>query len=78
MLHLCIDVILMLTVMLHLCTDVILNVCYVYGLDVGTGENITELMVAEGWLTVRRESIRGESNLVTLEELAKSQNKVNK
>ncbi|KAA0200818.1 hypothetical protein HAZT_HAZT002114, partial [Hyalella azteca] len=40
--------------------------------NVATGENITELMVAEGWLAVRRESIRGESNLANLEDLAKS------
>ena len=44
--------------------------------DIASGENITELMVAEGWLTVRRESIRGESNLPQLEDAAKSQCKV--
>lgn len=41
-----------------------------------TGENITELMVSEGWLSVRRESIRGESNLAQLEDQAKSAQKV--
>lgn len=46
--------------------------CIYLGKDVATGENMTELMVAEGWLSVRRESIRGESNLVQLEDLAKS------
>jgi len=47
--------------------------CIYIGKDIATGENITELMVAEGWLSVRRESIRGESNLLQLEDAAKSQ-----
>ena len=33
-------------------------------------------MISEGLVTVRRESIRGESRLVDLEEVARSQNKV--
>ena len=44
--------------------------------DAATGENITELLVSEGWLAVRRESIRGESNLVVLEDQAKAAGKV--
>lgn len=45
------------------------------GKDISTAENITELMVSEGWLSVRRESIRGESDLANLEDAAKSQSK---
>ncbi|KAK4295717.1 hypothetical protein Pmani_031744 [Petrolisthes manimaculis] len=46
------------------------------GKDVSSGENLTELMVSEGLVTVRRESIRGESSrLVELEEAARSQGK---
>ncbi|MPC21156.1 Nuclease domain-containing protein 1 [Portunus trituberculatus] len=43
--------------------------------DVSSGENLTETMVSEGLVSVRRESIRGESRLVELEEAARSQGK---
>ncbi|KAF2350110.1 Staphylococcal nuclease (SNase-like) OB-fold [Trinorchestia longiramus] len=49
--------------------------CIYLGKDVATGENVTELMVQEGWLAVRRESIRGESTLANKEDQAKSQGK---
>ncbi|KAK7067440.1 nuclease domain-containing protein, partial [Halocaridina rubra] len=45
------------------------------GKDITTGENLTEAMISEGLVTVRRESIRGESRLVELEESARSQGK---
>ncbi|XP_042223849.1 staphylococcal nuclease domain-containing protein 1-like [Homarus americanus] len=45
------------------------------GKDVATGENVTETMVADGLVSVRRESIRGESRLVDLEEAARTQSK---
>jgi len=46
------------------------------GKDIETGENITELMVSEGWLSVRAESQRGADNpLVALEEQAKAAKK---
>ncbi|KAK8384015.1 hypothetical protein O3P69_016033 [Scylla paramamosain] len=45
------------------------------GKDVASGENLTETMVSEGLVSVRRESIRGESRLVELEEAARSQGK---
>ena len=44
--------------------------------DVESGENITELMVSEGWLSVRAESLRGDSSLAALEEQAKAAKKV--
>lgn len=44
------------------------------GKDIATGENLTEVMVAEGLVAVRRENIR-ESNLIDLEETARSQGK---
>ena len=37
------------------------------------GENITEYMVKEGWVSVRREAVRGESKLAELEDQAKAQ-----
>ncbi|XP_076036932.1 staphylococcal nuclease domain-containing protein 1 [Oratosquilla oratoria] len=45
------------------------------GSDITTGENLTETMVSEGLVSVRRESIRGESRLTELEEQAKTQKK---
>lgn len=45
------------------------------GKDIASGENVTETMVSEGLVMVRRESIRGESRLIDLEDQAKSQGK---
>ncbi|XP_047478957.1 staphylococcal nuclease domain-containing protein 1-like isoform X1 [Penaeus chinensis] len=45
------------------------------GKDIGSAENVTETMVSEGLVMVRRESIRGESRLMDLEDTAKSQGK---
>jgi len=45
------------------------------GKDMETGINITELMIAEGWLTVRTESARLEPHLGQLEEQAKTAKK---
>ncbi|CAG7833367.1 unnamed protein product [Allacma fusca] len=45
------------------------------GKDVETGENITDLMISEGLLTVRREGKSDVSRLVDLEEAAKSKGK---
>ncbi|XP_064077337.1 staphylococcal nuclease domain-containing protein 1-like [Macrobrachium nipponense] len=46
------------------------------GKDIMTGENLTETMLMEGLVTIsRRDSIRGESKLVELEDAAKSQGK---
>lgn len=45
------------------------------GKDISSAENITETMVSEGLVMVRRESIRGESRLLDLEDTAKSQGK---
>ena len=44
--------------------------------DIETGENITELMISEGWLSVRPESARMDPNLAQLEEQAKASKKV--
>ncbi|XP_042886728.1 staphylococcal nuclease domain-containing protein 1-like isoform X2 [Penaeus japonicus] len=45
------------------------------GKDIASAENVTETMVSEGLVMVRRESIRGESRLMDLEDTAKSQGK---
>ena len=46
-----------------------------FGTDTN-GENITELMISEGWLSVRPESARMDPALAALEEQAKSSKKV--
>nr|QBI71279.1 ebna2 binding protein P100 [Nicoletia phytophila] len=43
--------------------------CLFVGKDIASGENITELLVSEGLVTVRRESIRAGSDAVRLNDL---------
>jgi len=49
--------------------------CLYMGSDIETGENVVETMLREGLLTVRRESLRGESKLTEFEDSAKAAGK---